>query len=65
MDAFPVFEKPDLAEFDSRILRGRPTKVARQTEVPVRIPEPRVPNADSIFDDQSLVRERTLAVQAT
>ena len=65
VDAFPVFEKPDIAEFDSRILRGSPTTVARQTAVPVRIPEPKVPEADSIFDDQAIMRDKLLAAQIT
>ncbi len=59
VDAFPVFARPDLAEFDSRILRGRPTTVARQTAVPVRIAEPRDPGAGSIFDNQAEVRGRS------
>ena len=64
VDAFPVFARPDLAEFDARILRGRPTTVARQTAVPVRIAEPRAPRAGSIFDTQADVRGRSFAPAA-
>ncbi len=59
VDAFPVFARPDLAEFDSRILRGQPTTVPRQTAVPVRIAEPRDMSADSVYDNQASVRGRS------
>ncbi len=56
VDAFPVFDSWDLEEFDGRILRGAPTLVPRATAVPMRLSVPRVPGADSIFDDQERVR---------
>ena len=59
VDAFPVFAQPDLTDFDGRILRGAPTLDARQTAVPVRIPEPRTPHADSIFENQAAVHGRS------
>ncbi len=59
VDAFPVFEKPDLTDFDGRILRGAATRVARQVALPVRIPEPRDMQADSIFDNQAPVQGRS------
>ena len=59
VDAFPVYEHPDLAEFDARILRGAPTREARQITVPVRIPYPSDPAADSIFDNQKNVQGRS------
>ncbi len=64
VDAFPVFARPDLADFDARILRGRPTREARQTAVPVRIAEPRAPRAGSIFDTQAEVRGRSFGPAA-
>ncbi len=64
VDAFPLFETWDLAEFDSRILRGQPTKVPRQLALPVRIPHPRVPEADSIFDDQASARRAANSLAA-
>ena len=53
VDAFPVFAKVDLEEFDSRILRGEPTVVPRAAAVPMRLPQPRAAGADSIFDNQA------------
>jgi len=54
-----MLAKYDIDEFDRRILRGTPTREPRQTAVPVRIPLPRVPGADSIYDDQQSVRGRS------
>ena len=51
-DAFPVFKQPDLAEFDSRVLRGGPVLDARTMDVPIRLPLPRDETADSIYDNQ-------------
>ena len=59
VDAFPVYEHPDLAEFDARILRGAPTREARQSSVPVRIPYPPDPADDSIYDNQKNVQGRS------
>ncbi|MEM1420861.1 MAG: phytanoyl-CoA dioxygenase family protein [Pseudomonadota bacterium] len=53
VDAFPVFERYDLAEYDSRIVRGSPTLSPRVEPVPMRLPEPRPQAADSIFDNQA------------
>ena len=53
VDAFPVFEQVDLAEFDSRILRGQPVIQGRMEPVPIRLPYPRQPGADSIYDNQA------------
>ena len=53
VDAFPVFERYDLAEYDSRIVRGSPTLTPRVEPVPMRLPEPRPQAADSIFDNQA------------
>ena len=53
VDAFPVLHSIDLAEYDSRILRGEPTLAPRAEAVPMRLPLPRAENADSIFDNQA------------
>lgn len=53
VDAFPVAERIDITEYDSRIVRGEPVLAARQTAVPVRIPYPRRDGQDSIFDNQA------------
>lgn len=59
VDAWPLVERFDLEAFDGRILRGAPTLEPRQVALPVRIPLPRVPAADSIFDDQAAVASRS------
>jgi phytanoyl-CoA hydroxylase len=53
VDAVPVFETRDLAEYDSRILRGSPTLAPRMTDVPIRLQYPKQRGADSIFDNQA------------
>ena len=64
VDSFPVFAQPDLAEYNGRILRGEATLEARQVALPVRIPEPRNPTADSIFDNQAGVQGRSFGEAA-
>ena len=59
VDAWPVGQSVDLAEFDDRILRGSPTVSARQLTLPVRMPYPKIASSDSIFDDQDAVRGRS------
>ncbi len=62
VDAFPVFAQPDFAEFNSRILRGAATTTPRQVALPIRVPEPRDPAADSIFDNQAEILGRSFGV---
>ncbi len=52
VDAFPIFERYDLDEFDSRILRGEPVREGRMEALPFRLHLPRRPGTDSIYDDQ-------------
>ncbi len=63
IDAWPLASAGsfDLAEFDSRILRGKPTLQPRQEALPVRAPIPRIPDSDSIFEDQEMVAGRSFA----
>ena len=42
----------DLDEFDSRIVRGRPTLEPRMTSVPIRMPLPDAEHDGSIFENQ-------------
>jgi len=56
VDAFPVFDRYDLEEFNSRILRGEPVVEGRMEPAPVRLPWPRKPGADSIYDNQAELR---------
>ncbi|MEM9764001.1 MAG: phytanoyl-CoA dioxygenase family protein [Pseudomonadota bacterium] len=53
VDAFPVFERYNIAEYDARILRGAPTGEIRATGVPMRLHLPAKGGADSIFDNQA------------
>jgi ectoine hydroxylase-related dioxygenase (phytanoyl-CoA dioxygenase family) len=59
VDAWPLVERFDLEAFDDRILRGAPTLEPRQVALPVRIPLPRVAEAESIFDDQAAIAGRS------
>ncbi len=52
-DAFPIFHRYDWDEFNSRLLRGEPTRVARLAPVPARIPEP-VAKSDDGYTTPSL-----------
>ncbi|MCP4245903.1 MAG: phytanoyl-CoA dioxygenase family protein [bacterium] len=61
VDAWPLVDAPPLAEFDSRILRGQPTLAPRQEALPIRLPLPKDPAADSIFDDQASVVGRSFS----
>ena len=58
VDAWPIATPvEDVAEFDSRILRGQPTRTPRQVGLPIRMPVPRFNSrSDSIYDDQDSVR---------
>ncbi len=62
VDAFPIFDSYDLAEYDSRILRGEPVKQGRMEALPFRIHLPNKPGADSIYDNQSMMKKSDLAV---
>ncbi|MGO1117561.1 phytanoyl-CoA dioxygenase family protein [Rhodovibrionaceae bacterium A322] len=59
VDAFPVFQHYDLEEYNSRIVKGAATLVPRATAVPMRLPLPGRPGADSIFDDQAGIAAAT------
>ena len=64
VDAWPLVEPVELAEFDGRILRGRPTLTPRQEAAPVRLPLPRDPDVGSIFDDQAPVSGRSFGTRS-
>ncbi len=68
VDAWPLVDRFELEEFDSRILRGAPTLQPRQESLPIRLPLPRHSANDSIYDDQESVAGRsfdTPALKAT
>jgi ectoine hydroxylase-related dioxygenase (phytanoyl-CoA dioxygenase family) len=64
VDAWPIVEKYDLADFNARILRGDATRQPRQERLPIRIPLPPVPGADSIFENQEAVAGRSFEAPA-
>lgn len=57
VDAFPVFDTYDIAEFDSRIIRGQPTLEGRMEAVPFRIHYPSVAAEDSIYENQARITQ--------
>ncbi|MDH3689529.1 MAG: phytanoyl-CoA dioxygenase family protein [Gammaproteobacteria bacterium] len=61
VDAWPLVDVYDWDEFNSRILTGDVTWAPRQKPLPIRIPLPKVPVADSIYDDQASIRGRSFA----
>ena len=63
-DAWPLVPEEPLEAFDARLIAGQPTLAPRMEAVPVRLPLPRRPAADSIFKDQASVAGRSFA-QAT
>ncbi len=63
IDAWPLIDRYDLEEFNSRIIRGEPTLEPRQVALPVRISLPRRAGNDSIFDDQRAVAGRSFAAE--
>lgn len=52
VDAFPIFERYDLDEFDSRILRGEAVREGRMEALPFRLHLPQKAGTDSIYDNQ-------------
>lgn len=61
VDAFPLRGAPDIALFDSLILRGNPTRSFRSKEMDVRIPLPMPEGQGSIYEIQTRFRPRVFA----
>lgn len=57
-DAWPLLGVESLAEFDSRLLVGKPTVAPRMAEVPVRMPLPSAPHQGSIYENQTILKNR-------
>jgi phytanoyl-CoA hydroxylase len=51
-DAWPLMGVSDLADFDGRLIAGRPTLEPRVVPAPVRIPLPPARNQGSIYENQ-------------
>jgi phytanoyl-CoA hydroxylase len=58
VDAWPLIGVPNLDEFNSRILVGKPTIEPRMENVPVRMPLPPAPNQGSIYENQAALKNR-------
>ena len=63
-DAWPLVNFKDLDEFDSRMIFGEPTLTPRLEKVPVRMPYPPAVAQGSIYENQTVVRNRFFEVKA-
>jgi phytanoyl-CoA hydroxylase len=61
VDAWPVMGTPDLAKFDSWVLRGKPTSRYRVKEMDIRIPLPKHERQGSIYEIQTAFRPKLFA----
>ena len=65
-DAFPIMGSmttfPDLADYDGRMLCGRPTIAPRLAPVPVRVPLPHPPIGKTIYEIQKGAKRRAFDV---
>lgn len=57
-DAWPLLGVSDWTEFNADLVRGEATLTPRMADVPVRIPLPPPPRDGSIYERQSLLRNR-------
>ncbi|HEX4260886.1 MAG TPA: phytanoyl-CoA dioxygenase family protein [Acetobacteraceae bacterium] len=57
-DAWPLLGVSDLADFDARLVSGRPTAMPRMRDLPVRIPLPPSPKQGSIYETQLSAKNR-------
>jgi ectoine hydroxylase-related dioxygenase (phytanoyl-CoA dioxygenase family) len=64
-DAWPLVPPPpfNFEEFNSRMLAGAATLEPRFVHVPVRMPYPPAPNQGSIYENQSVVKNRFFEVK--
>lgn len=58
VDAWPLIKLPDWEVFNADILRGEPTDRPRLAEVPVLIPLPEAERGGSIYENQTVLREK-------
>ncbi len=57
-DAWPLCNVQDWDEFNSKLLRGKPTNQPRLVSIPVRIPLPEPEHSDSIYETQSVLERK-------
>ena len=63
-DAWPLLGIPSFEDFNSRMVRGRPTIEPRLANVPVRMPLPPSPFQGSIYENQKASNKRFFAKAA-
>jgi len=61
-DAWPLMGVKDLADFDARLVTGRPSIEPRVAPAPVRMPLPPAIHQGSIYENQSDASRRYFAV---
>ena len=61
-DAWPLLGIKDFAEFNSRLVSGRPTSTPRLLALPVRLPLPPSPRQGSIYENQTTASRRFFAI---
>ncbi|MBL8700256.1 MAG: phytanoyl-CoA dioxygenase family protein [Alphaproteobacteria bacterium] len=61
-DAWPLAGVPNYAAFNDRLVAGEPTYVPRLTPVPVRMPMPAAPKQGSIYENQSVFKNKYFAI---
>ena len=61
IDAWPLLGVSNWDDFNSNILRGEPTREARVADVPVRMPLPPALNEGSIYENQTVLRNKLFA----
>jgi ectoine hydroxylase-related dioxygenase (phytanoyl-CoA dioxygenase family) len=61
VDAWPMLGVADMAQFDSWVLRGSPTRQFRVEAMDVRVPLPRPDRAGSIYEIQTGFRPKVFA----
>jgi phytanoyl-CoA hydroxylase len=63
-DAWPLLNFKDLDEFNSRMICGEPTLQPRTERVPIRMPLPPALAQGSIYENQTVLRNRFFEVKA-
>ncbi len=60
IDAWPLAHSSDWESFNQTIVRGEPTNIPRVREVPVRMPLPGSIKGGSIYETQTIIKNRKL-----
>jgi phytanoyl-CoA hydroxylase len=63
VDAWPMMGVTDMAQFDSWVLRGQPTRQFRVKEMDVRVPLPKPKRQGSIYEIQTEFARKQFAAQ--